>query len=316
MSNSSENASKVRYLVVKEDADGQRVDNFLLNRLKGVPRSWVYRVLRRGEVRVNRGRVKPTRRLRLGDEVRVPPVRMSESSPVSAPGAGLRQQIENAILYEDQDLLVVNKPSGIAVHGGSGLSFGVIEVLRALRPQASYLELAHRLDRDTSGLLLVAKRRPALRQLQKLQLAGRVEKRYLALVSGRWRRDRVTVDAPLKKNTLRSGERLVRVDPEGKAAVTHFEVLQRFDQAMLVQARLETGRTHQIRVHAAHLGTPILGDSKYGDEAADRQFRELGLNRLFLHAWRLDFPWEGRRGGYRLEAPLPDELQQLLDRLK
>ncbi len=316
MGNSSENGSKVRYLVVKEDADGQRVDNFLLTRLKGVPRSWVYRVLRRGEVRVNRGRVKPTRRLRLGDEVRVPPVRMSEASPNNAPGAGLRRRIESAILFEDDDLLVVNKPSGIAVHGGSGLSFGVIEVLRALRPQAPYLELAHRLDRDTSGLLLLAKRRPALRQLQKLQLAGRVEKRYLALVSGRWRRDRVTVDAPLKKNTLRSGERLVRVDPEGKAAVTHFEVVQRFDQAMLVQVRLETGRTHQIRVHAAHLGTPILGDSKYGDEAADRQFRELGLNRLFLHAWRLDFPWEGRRGGYRLEAPLPDELQQLLDRLK
>ncbi|RMG37059.1 MAG: RluA family pseudouridine synthase [Gammaproteobacteria bacterium] len=316
MANHTEEVSRVRYLVVEEDAEGQRVDNFLLNRLKGVPRSWVYRVLRRGEVRVNRGRVKPTRRLQLGDEVRIPPVRVSEGSTGKGPGAGLRNRIAQAVLYEDEALLVVDKPSGVAVHGGSGVSFGVIEVLRALRPDAPYLELAHRLDRDTSGLLLIAKRRPALQQLQKLQLAGRVEKRYLALVAGRWRRERVTADAPLRKNTLRSGERIVRVDPQGKTAVTHFSVRRRFADAMLVEARLETGRTHQIRVHAAHLGAPILGDTKYGDEEANRRFRERGLDRLFLHAWRLDFPWQGRREGYHLEAPLPEELQHLLDELR
>jgi len=313
VANSRENAPKVRYLTVTEGGEGQRVDNFLIHQLKGVPRSWIYRVLRRGEVRVNKGRVRPTTRLHAGDEVRIPPLRLGEPSETRAPGAGLQQRIAEAILHEDRDLLVVNKPSGIAVHGGSGVSHGVIEILRALRPDAPYLELAHRLDRDTSGLLLVARRRSALQQLQKLQLAGRVEKRYLALVAGRWRGERRTVDAPLRKNTLRSGERVVRVDPRGKAAVTHYRVLRRLADAMLVEARLETGRTHQIRVHAAHLGTPILGDPKYGDEAANRAWRERGLDRLFLHAWRLSFPWEGRPGGYRLEAPLPDELQRLLD---
>ena len=316
MGNGAEKAPKVRHLVVKEDADGQRIDNFLLTRLKGVPKSWIYRVLRRGEVRVNKGRVKPTRRLQIGDEVRIPPLRTSDSSETRAPGADLQRHVAQNILFEDRDLLVVNKPSGIAVHGGSGVSFGVIEILRALYPDAPYLELAHRLDRDTSGCLLVAKRRPALQQLQKLQLAGKVEKHYLALLAGRWRKERVTADAPLQKNTLRGGERVVRVDPEGKHAITHFRLLQRFDHHMLVEARLETGRTHQIRVHAAYLGNPILGDEKYGDEQANRQLRELGLRRLFLHAWKLDFPWEGRAGGYRFEAPLPPELQDCLDRLK
>ena len=315
MGNSGESAPKVRYLVVKEDADGQRVDNFLLARLKGVPKSWVYRVLRRGEVRVNKGRVKPTRRLRIGDEVRIPPLRTSQRDNTRGPGAGLRQRISDSILYQDRDLLVIDKPSGIAVHGGSGVSFGVIEVLRTLYPDAPYLELAHRLDRDTSGCLLLAKRRPALQQLQKLQLAGRVEKRYLALLAGRWRKERMTADAPLQKNTLRSGERVVRVDPLGKEAITHFRVLQRFGRAMLVEAHLETGRTHQIRVHAAHLGAPILGDEKYGDEQTNRQLRALGLKRLFLHAWKLDFPWQGRPSGYHFEAPLPPELKACLDKL-
>lgn len=315
MGNSRENAPKVQYLVVKEDSDGQRIDNFLLARLKGVPRSWVYRVLRRGEVRVNKGRAKPTRRLHIGDEVRIPPLRTSQKEQGAGPGAGLQRLIKDSILYQDKELLVVNKPSGVAVHGGSGVSFGVIEILRALYADAPYLELAHRLDRDTSGCLMLAKRRPALRQLQKLQLAGRVEKRYLALLGGRWRKERMTADAPLQKNTLRSGERLVRVDPQGKDAVTHFQVLQRFDGAMLVEARLETGRTHQIRVHAAHLGAPILGDEKYGDEQANRWMRERGLKRLFLHAWKLDFPWEARPGGYHFEAPLPPELEACLGKL-
>lgn len=315
MANGGENAPKVRHLIVKEDAAGQRVDNFLLARLKGVPKSWVYRVLRRGEVRVNKGRVKPTRRLALGDEVRIPPLRMSNPQ-TQAPGEGLRRLIADSILYEDDSLLVVNKPSGVAVHGGSGVSHGVIEVLRALRPNAPYLELAHRLDRDTSGCLMLAKKRSALQQLQKLQLSGKVEKRYLALLTGRWRKGKVTADAPLQKNTLRSGERVVRVDPQGKTAITHFSVMEKYQQAMLVEARLETGRTHQIRVHAQHLGVPIAGDAKYGRDEDNQSYRARGLNRLFLHAWRLSFPWEGRRGGYEFEAPLPAELQNYLDQLK
>jgi len=315
VANGGENTPKVRYLVVKEDSAGQRIDNFLLTRLKGVPKSWVYRVLRRGEVRVNKGRVKPTRRLALGDEVRIPPLRTS-SRDLVAPGAGLRDLVGSAILYEDEHLLVINKPSGVAVHGGSGVSHGVIEVLRALRPDTPYLELAHRLDRDTSGCLMLAKKRSALQQLQKLQLAGKVEKRYLALLCGRWRKGKVTADAPLQKNTLRSGERVVRVDPRGKPAITHFEVLQRFPRAMLVEARLETGRTHQIRVHAQHLGAPIAGDLKYGRDEDNQAHRAAGLNRLFLHAWRLSFPWAGRRGGYDFEADLPEELNSYLESLK
>lgn len=308
-------APKVQYLVVGEDAAGQRVDNFLLTRLKGVPKSWVYRVLRRGEVRVNKGRVKPTRRLAQGDQVRIPPLRVSEQK-TELPGRGLRQRVADAILHEDNDLLVVNKPSGIAVHGGSGVSHGVIEVLRSLRPNAPFLELAHRLDRDTSGCLMVAKKRSALQQLQKLQLSGQVEKRYLALLFGRWRKGKVTADAPLRKNTLRSGERVVRIDPMGKPAITRFEVLQRFDHGMLVEARLETGRTHQIRVHAKYLDAPIAGDPKYGDDAQNQAQKALGLDRLFLHAWRLALPWEGKKGGYQFEAPLPPELRNYLERLK
>lgn len=314
MTNSSEDVAKVRYFVVKEDAEGQRVDNFLIARLKGVPKSWVYRVLRRGEVRVNKGRAKPTRKLALGDEVRVPPVRQAQTDDIP-PGDGLKQLVEQSILYEDDLLLVVNKPSGLAVHGGSGVSHGVIETLRALRPQAKYLELAHRLDRDTSGCLMLAKKRTALQQLQRLQLAGKVAKRYQALLCGRWRKGRVTVDAPLIKNTLKSGERVVRVDAAGKSAITHFEVMQRFEGFQLVEARLETGRTHQIRVHAQHQGTPIAGDAKYAHDECNRAAGELGLKRLFLHAWKLDMPWEGRPGGYSFEAPLPAELQRILDRL-
>lgn len=315
MDNGTKNAPKVRHLVVGDEAEGQRIDNFLITRLKGVPRSWVYRVLRRGEVRVNKGRVKPTRRLQVGDQVRIPPLRMNEKPEGQGPGVGLRKLISRSVIHRDDDLIIINKPSGVAVHGGSGVSFGVIEVLRALNPDAPYLELAHRLDRDTSGCLLLARRRPALQQFQKLQLSGKVNKRYLALVSGRWRRDRVTVDAPLRKNELQSGERVVRVDPRGKDSVTDFRVVKRFEGAMLVEARLQTGRTHQIRVHAAHLGTPILGDEKYGDEQTNREYRELGLKRLFLHAWKLEFPWKDRRGGYRFEAPLPAALEEVLEKL-
>ncbi|MGB5611401.1 MAG: 23S rRNA pseudouridine(955/2504/2580) synthase RluC [Sedimenticolaceae bacterium] len=301
----------VQLVTVGENNDGQRLDNFLIARLKGVPRSWVYRVLRRGEVRVNKGRSKPARRLQAGDIVRIPPVRQSEKQ-AEEPSGSLKGLIEQAICYEDDLIIILNKPAGIAVHGGSGLSHGVIEILRASRPDAPYLELAHRLDRETSGCLMLAKRRSALRRLQELQRDGQIEKRYLALLAGRSRKGAWRVDAPLKKNTLMSGERIVRVDPEGKPAVTHFKVVQRFTDALLVDVRLETGRTHQIRVHAQSIGTPILGDPKYGDVDANRSLRDLGLRQLFLHAASLRFDWPGKPGGFQIETPLPKELESVL----
>lgn len=307
--------AQVRHVTVDERGDGQRIDNFLLRELKGVPRTLIYRLLRRGEVRVNKGRVKAGRRLVPGDVVRIPPVRQGDRQALGTLPSRATEKIEKTILYEDNLLLIINKQSGLAVHGGSGISFGVIELLRASRPNAPMLELAHRLDRDTSGCLMVAKRRSALRTLQQLQREGKVKKRYLALLAGRWRKDRERVQAPLKKNTLKSGERVVRVDADGKPAHTDFRVVRRFDQATLVEAVLKTGRTHQIRVHAAHLGTPILGDDKYGDEAANRHFRQMGLKRLFLHAVSLSFPWPEREQGYAFEAPLPPELQNVLDKL-
>lgn len=314
MSQTENAAPKVRFLEVDESGQGQRIDNFLLRHLKGVPRTMIYKLLRRGEVRVNKGRAKPSRRLELGDQVRLPPVRVAERGDVEKPARHDLEKIDKSIIYEDDRLLVINKPSGIAVHGGSGISYGVIEALRALRPDQNGLELVHRLDRDTSGCLMVAKRRSALRDLQDLQRRGEIQKRYWALLAGSWRRGRETVEAPLRKNTLSGGERVVRVDAEGKAARTRFERLQRFADSTLVQAELDTGRTHQIRVHAAYLGTPILGDSKYGDAEANRRYRELGLKRLFLHARSLAFRWpSGER--FQIEAPLPEELEALLARL-
>lgn len=306
--------SGVRFVTVDQHNHGQRLDNFLLGLLKGVPRSWVYRVLRTGEVRVNKGRCKPSQRLAQGDRVRVPPVRLAERDPGQPPPSMLAS-IEKSIIYEDDQILAIDKPSGLAVHGGSGLSFGVIEALRAARPDAPFLELAHRLDRDTSGCLLLAKRRPALVRLQELQRNGRIDKRYLALLAGKIRKGAWRCDLPLRKNTLKSGERIVRVDPEGKVAATAFTVLRRFADASLVEAVLETGRTHQIRVHAAANGTPILGDDKYGDETANRRLRELGLRRLFLHAASLQFEWPDRRERVRIEAPLPEDLAAVLGKL-
>ena len=306
--------AQVRLVTVDENNDGQRLDNFLLSQLKGVPRSWVYRVLRRGEVRVNKGRCRPARRLQRGDVVRIPPLRQAVKES-SEPPPFLRVKLENSIIYEDKLILVVDKPSGLAVHGGSGVSHGVIEILRASRPDAPFLELAHRLDRETSGCLMLAKRRSALRRLQELQRAGRITKRYLALLSGRIEQAGWRADAALKKNTLRSGERVVRVDPVGKPALTRFRVIQRFADTTLVEAVLETGRTHQIRVHAAHSGTPIVGDPKYGDEAVNLRFRGFGLRRLYLHAASLQFDWPEEGQSLRVEAPLPNDLQSPLENL-
>lgn len=298
-------------VVVEEEADGQRIDNFLFSRLKGVPRPRVYRALRSGEVRINGGRAKPTNRLALGDRVRLPPLRVAEQTVPASPGRGLRTLLDEAILYEDDGLLVLNKPSGMAVHGGSGQSLGIIEALREMRPQARFLELVHRLDRDTSGCLLVAKKRAVLTSLHAQLRETVVDKCYLTLLVGRCRRDPFVIDAPLRKNTLRSGERVVTSDAEGKAAVTRFVPVRRVEQASLVWALPETGRTHQIRVHAAIAGHPVAGDSKYDERESLARLRIIGLRRLFLHcsSMTVEYP---PGGNLRVEAPLPAELVAVL----
>ncbi|EGV50403.1 23S rRNA pseudouridine(955/2504/2580) synthase RluC [Candidatus Endoriftia persephone] len=305
----------VRMVSVEQGSEGQRIDNFLLRELKGAPRSYIYRILRKGEVRVNRGRVKADYRLKLGDQVRIPPVRLAASPAPPRFSREQRERLERSILFEDERIMVINKPAGMAVHGGSGLSFGVIEALRALRPEERSLELVHRLDRDTSGCLLLSKRRSALRSLHELMQKNLVDKRYLALLAGSWRKGRQEVDAPLLKNTLKGGERVVRVDAAGKPSLTRFTRVRRFKQATLVEAELVTGRTHQIRVHSAWLGSPILGDTRYGDEIANRQLRQLGLKRLFLHAHSIKFRWPGEKRDQEFKAPLPDVLEAVLNEL-
>lgn len=299
----------VQLLVVAPEYTGQRIDNFLRTQLKGVPKTLIYRILRKGEVRVNKGRIKPEYRLQAGDVIRIPPLRLSEVDAPAPVASSLLERLEAAIVHEDNGLIVLNKPAGIAVHGGSGLSFGVIEALRQLRPEATELELVHRLDRDTSGLLMVAKRRSMLRHLHQALRGDGVDKRYLALVQGYWARSKKQVSAPLLKNTLRSGERMVEVSPEGKEALTLFQVLRRFGEfATLVEARPVTGRTHQIRVHTRHAGHPIAGDNKYGDDQFSQAIRDLGGRRLFLHAYALNVPLPDG-STLRLEAQ-PDELWQ------
>jgi 23S rRNA pseudouridine955/2504/2580 synthase len=315
MSESSRKTGHVRYVTVDPGRDGQRLDNFLIGELKGAPRSLVYRLLRTGKVRVNKGRAKAGYRVRSGDQVRLPPLRLPERPTGAAMPEHVLAQLEAAILYEDSRLLVINKPAGMAVHGGSGLSYGVIEALRILRPKVAELELVHRLDRDTSGCLLLAKRRSMLRWLHGLIRSDGVEKRYLALLAGRWERQRQRAAVPLRKNTLKSGERVVRIDPRGKPSLTLFHRLRQFTQATLVEARLHTGRTHQIRVHAAHLGTPVLGDEKYGDRAANAALRALGLKRLFLHASDLTFLLPEGGAAFKVQAPLDPELKAVLEKL-
>ncbi|AUH00417.1 23S rRNA pseudouridine(955/2504/2580) synthase RluC [Pectobacteriaceae bacterium CE70] len=303
----------VQFLTISAEEAGQRIDNFLRTRLKGVPKSMIYRILRKGEVRVNKKRVKPEYKLLDGDEIRVPPVRQSEraESTVSA-SLDKVSALADCIIYEDDYLLVLNKPSGTAVHGGSGLSFGVIEALRALRPESRFLELVHRLDRDTSGVLLVAKKRSALRALHEQLRMKNMQKDYLALVRGQWQSHCKAVQAPLFKNVLQSGERIVRVNSEGKASETHFKVEERFEHATLVKASPVTGRTHQIRVHAQYAGHPIACDDRYGDRDFDRQLAETGLKRLFLHAQALRFEHPNTGETLRLEAPMDKELQHCL----
>nr|WP_226865368.1 23S rRNA pseudouridine(955/2504/2580) synthase RluC [Microbulbifer taiwanensis] len=305
----------VQLLTVPDELAGQRIDNFLQARLKGVPRSRIYRILRKGEVRVNKGRVKAEYKLQAGDLVRVPPIRAAEQAPAPVAGEQLRKLVEESILYDAGGLLVINKPAGLAVHGGSGVRLGLIEVLRQMYPQSRFIELVHRLDRDTSGAIMVARKRSVLQHVQAELRAGRVGKSYLALAAGKWPRGRRVVEVPLRKNTLKSGERMVSVDPEGKPSETRFQVLERFRGATLVAAEPVTGRTHQIRVHAQFVGCPLAGDAKYTADAVNREFRELGLKRLFLHSAlvRSTLP-----GGELVEvkAPIPAELEVVLAALR
>lgn len=308
---------QVRLVTIDEDNVGQRIDNFLLSKLKGVPKSMIYRIVRKGEVRVNKKRIKPEYKLAEGDQVRIPPVRVSEENYRTAPSANLERvsRLEDRILFEDKHILVLNKPAGIAVHGGSGVDYGVIEALRSLRPQQKFLELVHRLDKDTSGVLLVAKKRSALKHLHDQLRHKQMQKDYQALVRGEWQKHDKVVKAPLLKLTLKSGERIVRVNTEGKASETRFKILQRYDGATLVQASPVTGRTHQIRVHCQYAGHPIACDEKYSEQKFDDSMRALGLNRLFLHAAQLKFTHPDTETEMTVKAPLDPVLLELLDKL-
>jgi len=311
----SESRTSVRHFEVTDREAGQRLDNCLQRLLGGVPRSRIYRVIRKGEVRVNGKRAGPQTRLKLADLIRIPPVRVAPPAEPGRPSADLSARIREAIIHQDDRLLVVDKPAGMAVHGGSGVSFGVIEALRALRPQ-EYLELAHRLDRDTSGCLIIARQPAALRTLHALLREEGFEKRYLALLKGRWDLGVKRIDAPLATHTRVGGERTVRVAQGGKASVSTFRPVQFFGSlATLMEVMLDTGRTHQIRVHAQHAGHPVAGDAKYGDAPFNDEMRKLGLTRMFLHASSLGFTWP-QGAEFSVNAALPAELATVVDALE
>jgi len=309
----------VRHVTVDAGHAGQRLDNFLLGALKGVPRTHVYRLLRKGEVRVNKGRVRPDYRLVEGDIVRIPPVRLGGSggreTAARAVAGGKFDWLNERVLYEDEHLLVLDKPSGLAVHGGSGVSVGLIEALRQLRPQNPYLELAHRLDRETSGCLIVAKSRKALLRLHQQLRDGGLDKYYVALVAGSWAGGARAVEAAIEKQRP-GGQRHMAVGDEGRESTSRFRPIEKFPDSTLVEIHLLTGRTHQARVHAAHIGHPIAGDDKYGDRAFNRHMREVQLNRLFLHAARLEFRHPLSDQKLQLKSPLPADLDRVLDRVR
>lgn len=307
-------SSSVQYLTISSDEAGQRLDNYLSRILKRVPKSLIYRIIRKGEVRVNKGRAKPDRKLEGGDVVRVPPLKLDIKTVTSKPSESLSALLKSSILYEDAGLIVVNKPSGLAVHGGSGIQLGLVEALRQIRDD-HYLELVHRLDRETSGCIMLAKKRSVLRVLhKKLREGSGIDKQYLALVKGSWSKRRGSVDAPLRKRELPSGEGVVKVDPSGKASKTMFEVVDRYEDVTLMRAKPITGRTHQIRVHALHMGHPLVGDEKYGDEDFNKTMRRKGVKRLFLHAASLRFSLEPDNV-IEVKAPLSKDLQSALNRL-
>lgn len=300
----------VKLVEIDENSHDQRLDNFLLKTLKGAPKSLIYRIIRKGEVRVNKGRAKPDTRVFSGDIVRIPPVKLDEKGAAAKPGVSLSNTLAASVLYESDSLLIVNKPSGLAVHGGSGISLGLIEALRACRPEARFLELVHRLDRDTSGCVMVAKKRSMLKYLQDLlRVQGQINKQYVALVQGSWSSRKELVNVPLFKREPKGGERFVEVNHhDGKPSKTRFKLIERFERASLIEARPLTGRTHQIRVHAKHAGHPLIGDDKYGDETQNRKMKAFGIRRLFLHAIKLTIPMpDGTK--LEVEAPLSKDLE-------
>ncbi len=307
--------TQVQFVDIDDDMAGQRVDNFLRNQLKNIPKSMIYRILRKGEVRVNKKRVKAEYKLEAGDVVRIPPVTIEDKPQDEAPNTKLNRvaELEDKIIYEDEHLLVLNKPSGTAVHGGSGLKFGAIEALRALRPEARFLELVHRIDRDTSGILLVAKKRSALRHLQAQFREKTINKYYFALVMGEWKSSCKVINAPLLKNEVNS---IVRVNPNGKASETRFKILESFAQATLIQASPITGRTHQIRVHTQYAGHPIAWDDRYGDRRFDAYTGSMGLDRLFLHAANIRFVHPKTEQWLEINAPMDEQLESVLQALR
>ena len=306
------NKPKVQWVDITEENSEQRIDNFLITRLKGVPKSKIYRIIRKGEVRVNKGRISNRYKLEIGDVVRIPPVRVAVRKNEVDLQPTLKYSLEHEIIFEDEVLVVLNKPSGFAVHGGSGISSGVIEAFRALRPDARFLELAHRLDKDTSGCLLVAKKRSALKKLHDLFRGDGVKKTYLALLVGEWDRKKQLVIAPLLKSTGKGGERMVKVNQAGKYAETNFKRLKKYNGFTLVEASPKTGRTHQIRVHSAWLGHPIVADTRYGDAKINSFLAKKGFKRLFLHAEQLQFNHPVSGEIMNFNAPLAPELEKLL----
>ena len=306
----------VQYIIVQPDYSGQRIDNFLITQLKGVPKTRIYRMLRKGEVRVNKKRVQPSYRLQDGDSMRIPPVRMDEKPKPATPAQSLVTFLSERILYEDKYLLILNKPPGIPVHGGTGVSMGIVEALRSMFPKLPHLELAHRLDVDTSGCLILAKKRSILKELHELFREGKVKKIYWALTKGRWKPEEYRVDVPLLKNQLSSGERIVRVNSEGKAALSFFKPLETFSNSTLVEVNLMTGRTHQIRVHAQYRNHQLACDEKYGDKEFNKQIRSLGLKRLFLHAKSIEFVLPTTGEHIKITSNLDTDLEECLNALR
>ena len=309
----TETAHTATHIEVSDAESGQRLDNFLLRKLSGVPKTRIYRAIRKGEVRVDKGRAKPERKLSAGEVIRIPPIGSVETPAKAEAPARWNQRIVQSLVYEDKGLIIVNKPTGLAVHGGSGIDFGLIETLRQQRLEQPYLELVHRLDRDTSGLVMIAKRASVLRELHDLLRNDGIDKRYLALVAGKWPSHLARVQAKLGKSALSSGERMVRVDASGKPSITDFRVVERLAGATLVEAKPITGRTHQIRVHAQHAGHPILGDVKYSDDGQLAVAKDAGLRRLFLHAYSLRFELGGKT--IEVRAELDEELSGVCESL-
>lgn len=312
MKNSTKNRQKVKFITILPDEDEQRVDNFLIKKLKGMPRSHIYRLIRKGEIRVNKHRIATHYRLKAGDVLRLPPMFLDQSAKIVPPSKQTTELLKGRILYEDENLLIINKPSGMSVHGGSTVRIGIIEALRSLYPKLPDLELAHRLDSETSGCLILAKKKKILREVHALLREGKVTKIYLTLTQGRWKSKEISVDRPLYKQFNVSGKHKVIVHPSGKTSLSIFKSIKLFKQASLVEVTLFTGRTHQIRVHAQHEGHPIAGDERYGDKEFNKLARRMGLTRLFLHAKSIDFTLPSLKQRITVIAPLDPQLETCL----